>query len=360
MPILKGRSPDLQALEKASDLVKRNIRPIVEVVPRGDDKDIKTTVERTVGQVKRYGLRDLVVAFDAAPLRVRFGESASMEALHLLDAELRTFDFSCRPVVRPEDDPRTLEGVRHMVGTHHLGVCLRVNEPYVYTLSDSRILLEQLDALGLAAEQADVVLDCGFIRDVHDTADRLSGPLRHLQEHPWCSVTIVAGSFPGPDFFANTPRRRVMSIPRLEAALWTRVSRRWPEVHYGDYGVDHPGPPSEGLRPDPNLRYTVDREWRFYRQPKDTGGRHRLFHRLCRDLLKSPDWPLEGSAFSWGDDRIASAAREDIGPGSGAEWKAYSVSHHLAVIVALLESEYVPQRAASPAGMSDGHGGTRT
>ncbi|WP_440089424.1 beta family protein [Streptosporangium sp. LJ11] len=344
---MKGRSPNLQALENASDLVRRNIRPIVEVVPRDGDGDIKTTVKRIAKQIKTYGLHDLVLAFDAAPLAVRFGGSAPMEALNLLDAELGAFNFSFRPVVYPEDDPRSLEGVRHIVGAHHIGVCLRVNEPYVYNLSDSRILLEQLDALGLPVERADVVLDCGFIQDVRDTVARLSGPVRHLQDHPWCSVTIAAGSFPAPDFFANTPRQRVMSIPRLEAELWTHICQRWPGIHYGDYGVDHPGPPSEGLRPDPNLRYTVAEKWRFYRQPKDPSGRHHSFYRLCRDLLKSRDWPLEGPTFSWGDQRIDLAAREDIGPGSGAQWKAYSMSHHLAVIVALLEPAYVTQSAAA-------------
>lgn len=347
VPILKGRSPNLQALEHASDLVRRNIRPIVEVVPRDDDSDIKTAVKRIARQVKKYGLHDLILAFDAAPLAVRFGGSAPMEALHLLDAELEAIDLSFRPVVYPEDDPRSLEGVRRIVGAHHVGVCLRVNEPYVYNLSDSRILLEQLDAVGLSVERADVVLDCGFIQDVRDTVARLSGPLRHLRDHAWCSVTIAAGSFPEPDFFANTSRQRVMSIPRLEAALWTHICQRWSGIQYGDYGVDHPGPPSDGLRPDPNLRYTVARNWRFYRHPKDPRGGHRSFYRLCRNLMKSRDWPLEGPAFSWGDQQIALAACEAIGPGSGTQWKAYSMSHHLAAIVALLEPAYVPQSTAA-------------
>ncbi|MDF2711595.1 MAG: hypothetical protein K0R62_7247 [Nonomuraea muscovyensis] len=168
-------------------------------------------------------------------------------------------------------------------------------------------------------------------------AHGLTGPLRHLRDHDWHSLTIAAGSFPGPEFFDGRPRERVLSIPRKEAALWTHVCRRWPGLGYGDYGVDHPGPPSDGLRPDPNLRYTSAGDWRFHRQPKDVKGGHGSFHRLCRSLLKSGDWPLEGPAFSWGDQQIALAACEAIGPGSGTQWKAYSMSHHFAVIVAVLD-----------------------
>lgn len=39
-------------------------------------------------------------------------------------------------------------------------------------------------------------------------------------------------------------------IPRVEAELWSNVKARWPEVSYGDYGVDHPGGPSpDGDKP---------------------------------------------------------------------------------------------------------------
>ncbi|MEU8102794.1 beta family protein [Nonomuraea muscovyensis] len=336
-PILKGRLPSFLALENASEPVRCSIRPIIEVVPGDGDDNIKAVVQRLARQVRRHGLRDLDLAFDAAPLGQRFGGSASMEALHLLDAELGASHLTFRPVLHLDDDPHDLEEVRHLVGTHHLGVCLRVDEPYVYSLSDSRTLLEQLDAVGLPVDRADLVLDCGHLRDVREALAGLTGPLRHLRDHDWHSLTIAAGSFPGPEFFDGRPRERVLSIPRKEAALWTHVCRRWPGLGYGDYGVDHPGPPSDGLRPDPNLRYTSAGDWRFHRQPKDVKGGHGSFHRLCRSLLKSGDWPLEGPAFSWGDQQIALAACEAIGPGSGTQWKAYSMSHHFAAIVAVLD-----------------------
>jgi hypothetical protein len=146
------------------------------------------------------------------------GKSAKTEALHLLDVKLEDIGCAFRPVVRPEDDPADLDEIRNISGTHHIGVCLRVDQPYAYNLSDSRVLLDQLDAVGQSTDRTNVVLDCGFIDAADDTLARLSGPLRHLLGHAWHTVAVAAGSFPPPVFFTRLPSSGVTSIPRLEAS----------------------------------------------------------------------------------------------------------------------------------------------
>ncbi|MBG0829028.1 hypothetical protein HS041_14745 [Planomonospora sp. ID67723] len=265
---------------------------------------------------------------------------APREALLLLGAQLEPLHHAFRPVVHPEEDPDGLDDIRQLVGRHQMGVCLRLDRSYASNLGDSRSLVEQIDAIGVPAERADVVLDCGFICSAADPAIGVSGPLSHLLDGAWQSVTVAVGSFPGPAFFDGRLTRRVISIPRLEVALWEKIRQRWPgAVDYGDYGVDHPGPPPDEARPVPNLRYTTPEHWRLYQWPKDAFGGHSTFHQLCQSLVRSSDWPQDGPAFSWGDQQIALAACERIGPGSGSEWKAYAVSHHLAAIVDSLQPD---------------------
>ncbi|MFG1687081.1 hypothetical protein ACGFNP_43460 [Nonomuraea sp. NPDC049269] len=332
--ILRGRRPNLQALGKASELVKEVIRPIIEVVARPTDAHINDVVNRLVGQVDEFDAHiGIDLAFDTRPLAPRFGESGAREALRILADEFDAYSF--RPVIHTDDPPEDLDEVRHAAAEQHKGVCLRVAEPFACKLSDSRILLDQLHAVGESAGRADVVLDCGHVCSAADTCAGVAGPLLHLREHDW-QVTVAAGSFPPPPPKPFIPARqpRVSRIPRLEADLWTQVRERWPEVGYGDYGVDYPGgaPVDDGARPDPNLRYTTGQQWSVYAWPKE-GGKHTSFFKLCNALVGSPDWPSAGPDFSWGDREIARAARGDGGPGGGSQWKAYSLSHHLAAVV---------------------------
>ncbi|GAA1625504.1 hypothetical protein GCM10009733_022780 [Nonomuraea maheshkhaliensis] len=129
-------------------------------------------------------------------------------------------------------------------------------------------------------------------------------------------------------------------VPRREADLRRLVAGRWEGVDYGDYGVDPPGLLLDDPGwPEPNLRYTVGPRWFLYYWPVGRDRKHTPFFDLCRELVESPDWPRDGADFSWGDEQIARAARRERTAGGASEWKAYSLSHHLAVIVDMLGQE---------------------
>ncbi|GAA1256716.1 hypothetical protein GCM10009677_03640 [Sphaerisporangium rubeum] len=336
VPILKGRRPQFQALRHVTD--QDDTRPVVEVEPGERDADVKVSVTRLAGEVGRNIPDGVALAFDTAPLARRFGRSAPREALSVLATLLEDRGHAFRPVIRPDDDPGGLGDVRRLVADHQMGVCLRVDGAYACGLGDVRPLLEQLDAVGVAPERADVVVDRGYLPPGSDAVTGVAGTVELLLGVPWQSVVVAAGSFPAPGDLRALPPRRVCTIGRREARLWREARRRWP-VGVGDYGVDHPGPPPEGRPFGPNLRYTTGDTWRLYQWPTDASGGYSTFYDLCRTLRESADWPRDGPAFSWGDRRIELAALGRAGPGGGAQWKAYSVSHHLASIRRHLDDE---------------------
>jgi hypothetical protein len=48
-------------------------------------------------------------------------------------------------------------------------------------------------------------------------------------------------------------------------------------------------------------------------------------------VTNAPWW--SGEAFSWGDAEIAMRARQQVRPGNATSWRAFSLSHHLAVVL---------------------------
>lgn len=344
--ILKGRQPYFQALAEASDLVKRTIRPIIEVFPQSKDTGVKPLIERLAGQIHAHDLEGVDMAFDTEPLSRRFGPSGRQEALRRLTDSLGVHAF--RPVVHAHDTREDLDELRQVIADQQMGLCLRISDTLASNLDYPRDLLDLLDFVGESSERTDVVLDCGHCESPADTFHRIAEPMRHLLEHEWLSITVAAGSFPPPKAFTPSLEPRITRLARLEPQLWDMVSVAWPAASYGDYGIEHAtAPPADREKPDPNLRYTTGREWCLYNWPKDSRGKHSTFYPLCRALVRSSDWPQSGPTFSWGDDQIAKASREERGPGGGAQWKAFALSHHLAVVVNTLRREVRDEGYAS-------------
>ncbi|MFC5819227.1 beta family protein [Nonomuraea harbinensis] len=336
--ILKGRQPYLQALAEASDQVKSIIRPLIEVFPRRGDTEVKRLITRLAGQIKAQTLADVDMCFDTQPLASYFGPSGRSEALRRLTDELGVHAF--RPVVHLGDTGEDLEELREVIADQQMGLCLRIPLSFAHNLDYPRDLFDLLGLVGESPERTDVILECGHCEAPAETHRQLTQPMRRLLEYEWHTLTIAAGSFPSPKDFKPPPEPCITRLPRAESELWCRVSTAWRTVDYGDYGIDHASaPPADGEQPAPNLRYASGQQWCLYYWPKDSRGRHSTFYPLCRALMRSPEWPRSGPAFSWGDEQIAAAAQEERGPGGGAQWKAFALSHYLALVTSTLQQD---------------------
>jgi hypothetical protein len=157
--------------------------------------------------------------------------------------------------------------------------------------------------------------------------------LRWAMRLPWRSVTFAAGAFPAD--ISNLPLDTSTPIPRWDAVLWTKIAGAPigpTSVNYGDYTISHPS-----LRPMarprvPSLRYTGKRHWHVYRYRPPSSGGWAVFHDLCSAVIESGHWPPQGSPYSWGDEQIERRAKRLGGPGTPTDWRAFGISHHLAVV----------------------------
>lgn len=99
----------------------------------------------------------------------------------------------------------------------------------------------------------------------------------------------------------------VKAVPRRDLMIWESLNRLAPDLHYGDYGVIHPGYfdfDPRTIKPAAKIRYTAEKEWLVVKGAKwisDT-SQHQGLSRLLVHNEK-----FRG-ADCWGGDSIVSAS----------------------------------------------------
>ncbi|MET8770323.1 hypothetical protein [Streptomyces sp. NPDC004658] len=246
------------------------------------------------------------------------------------------------PVLHPRAPKPVLSAAAQVAARHLHGVLVRlaIGPRGLDRRATERALSGQLHTVGVPFRAADLVLDAGYVPDGGSVSALLAvvdRALTWLTDLPWRSVTLAAGSFPESVRGLRGPQP--WAVPRWEVALWRTVCLPRPEAHvgFGDYGITHPhreGAPS-GVpgRPHPHLRYTAGDDWRVWRYPRQKDD-DTAFLDICRDVVRSPHWPVTGAATSWGDLQLR---RRSDGvtnrPGNATKWLAWGTSHHVETVV---------------------------
>lgn len=242
------------------------------------------------------------------------------------------------PVVRVDDTDHHRKQVALLLEDLRHGVAVRVPNVSVADPGLAARIDRALSSLGVAATDADLLLDVGFLArplPAAVVADVVSNIARVPQ--PCRSVTLLAGSVPLLRW--TTDRLRA----RPEHALWHQLLHRAPHLGYGDYGVIHPhahdSPRSRGRTPrHPYLHYTSCQHSHFFtrRLPptgllaeSDAELKRRYFGELAQRVTELyPDPPQ-----SWGDRALDRYARHG-GTADASRWIAIATSHHIAHLAA--------------------------
>ncbi|TQJ23674.1 T4 beta protein [Micromonospora sp. A202] len=329
MPILKGREGEFKAFAHLPTALVSHILPIFEVVAtaNGPIKD----AYRFVNQVRESAPADLRIAVDVRHL----SDPTEGVRLPLRDIayDLAAWGIPMLPVLHLYDTEARLADVRLAADLHSGHTILRLG-------SDNRgpddgEAEEALDRLqneiGLTIEHCHLVLDVSEVRSERDLT-RVEPVVRKCaswaRRYPWRSITVAAGAMP--QSISHLPVHRPTALRRWDLQLWQRVQDLG--IQYADYGIAHPGIAGAAWRPMPSLRYSDDEVWWIYRWPQVTADRHAMYD-LCKELVASDHWPIQGRDFSWGDHQIAARADGVGGPGNAANWRAWTTSHHLAQVM---------------------------
>nr|WP_272927037.1 hypothetical protein [Streptomyces sp. SID8382] len=342
VPILKGKAGEFMALEHATPELRARIRPVMEIVPDPDLRDILETFCDHAMDAVPNGMV-LTVDCGALPVvQVLQGDIGGPMARASESLGLRGVTMC--PVVRCTDTDGVMAEAASAVAGHQGGACLRItvaadsSDP----VPDEGQIRALLRRLKVEPEEIDLLIDAGPVRSIpgRDSAMVcLLEALRLLSPWRWREKCVAAGAFPVN--LSGFPRGQATPVPRLDAQLWQQVINRWDgePPDFGDFGVTHPCMPvkSKGT-PDPNMRYTTRGDWQVFVYPRIRSGNDDFFT-LSQDLVASPYWPSTGAQTSWGDARLLDCAdRRRPKAGGGTEWRAWATSHHLAVVSANLET----------------------
>lgn len=345
VPVLKGKAGEFYALAHTSPTVRRHIRPVMELVP---DDQVRDLLETFCDHAMNYVPDHMVLTVDCGALssaRVLEGDVGGPVARVSESLGLRGRPMS--PVFRPSDRADVLSEVAQAAAVHGHGACLRVSVPAVgaEALPDEGRVDALLASVRLEPGEVDLFLDAGPVTGPsrNTLTSRVLDALKSLPGRPWRSVCLASGAFPVN--LTGFPRSRATPVVREDARLWLDITERWSgtPLDYGDFGVTHPGmPPRSRGRPDPNMRYTTGSDWQVFVYPRAKAGNDDFFD-LSADLVSSPCWPATGAATSWGDERLEDCAvRRRDKAGGATQWRAWATSHHLAVVTSRLARDGVP------------------
>ncbi|WP_130443550.1 beta family protein [Streptomyces sp. BK239] len=341
VPILKGKAGEFLALGHASPAVQAQIRPVMEIVP---DFELRDLLETFCEHAMEHVPNGMVLTVDCGALpfvRVLEGDTGGPVARVSESLSLR--GIAMCPVFRIADHPALLAEVAKAAAVHRQGACLRFSTAVDRSdrIPDGEHVRDALRVLQLEPQEVDLLVDAGPVhsgRTRDAMATRIAEALNSLSRWPWRHLCVAAGAFPVN--LAGFPRGMATPVVREDANLWREVVRQWRGPRppdFGDFGVTYPRilPKSRGT-PDPNMRYTTASEWQVFVYPRLRRGNDDFFV-LSQDLVNSPYWPVTGAATSWGDARLQECAqRRRQKAGGGTEWRAWATSHHLAVVTSHL------------------------
>lgn len=293
VPVLKGKAGEFYALAHTSPAVRRLIRPVMELVP---DDQVRDLLETFCDHAMNYVPDHMVLTVDCGALssaRVLEGDVGGPVARVSESLGLRGRPMS--PVFRPSDRADVLSEVAQAAAEHGHGACLRVSVPGAdaETVPDEGHLHALLASVRLEPEEVDLLLDAGPVTGPsrNTLTFRVLDALKALPGRPWRSVCLASGAFPVN--LTGFPRNRATPVVREDARLWRDITERWSgtPLDYGDFGVTHPRmPPRSRGRPDPNMRYTTGSYWQVFVYPKVKSGNDDFFD-LSADLVSSPTGP---------------------------------------------------------------------
>ncbi|MFJ9869837.1 hypothetical protein [Streptomyces sp. NPDC101165] len=312
VPILKGKAGEFLALGHASPEVQAQIRPVMEIVP---DFELRDLLETFFGHAMENVPSGMVLTVDCGALpSVRVLEGDVGGPVARVGESLLLRGVAMCPVFRRTDTDDVLAEVAGAAAAHRQGACLRIST--ALDLSgrppDREQTSDLLRAVQLGPEEIDLLIDAGPVRSgrTRETlAEGTAEALIKLSRWPWRHLCVAAGAFPVN--LTGFPRGTATPVARGDARFWREVVEKWrgEQPDFGDFGVTYPRilPKSRGT-PDPNMRYTTAAEWQVFVYPRLQTGNDDFFT-LSQDLVNSPYWPATGAATSWGDARLHECAQ---------------------------------------------------
>jgi hypothetical protein len=349
-PFLKGKAGELKALANLPRKQRELLTPLLDVPPedvkfeRVDDHksiQIDTVEEALDGYAAKiaaaWGPLDTCL-IDLAGFHPDLRLAGGVHPVTAFFVDAKAANLAAVPVTGLERDTAHVRAVKSVCEEWRLGAAIRLRGP---VLANRRALATSLPRLlgqiGLAADQVDLLVDCGTLNksnfeETATTALQIIAALPMLQD--WRSLVFSSGAYPF-QLGSSVKKNETRELPRRDWQLWRQLIAAAPArlPAFGDYGTTRADWPSAfdptEMSISAKIIYPTDEEWVIVKGEK-LANNPEQYYALARRLRRHSSFLTAKHCPS--EARIIECAKEIGGPGNSETWVTVATRHHLEVV----------------------------
>lgn len=330
VPILKYKMGERLAVHDLTTEIKRKMQPLFCIMDTSEPDALANSF------LKAWG--------SELPFYIDFHPTASGNRERYIKAffvQAKKLNLHTIPVVQVDYEKAYLTEMKKAIALMGFGYAIRITEQDTDDVNSSIKKLHKV--MDIEYNNIDVIIDIGQIPRSNEMTKAFSTIVNHLlsvlKQNDFRKVIFSGGSFP--DILTGIPKNRITNLQRNEWIVWNSIHKKYPNVLFGDYGIDDPNV-AQGDRFTivPTIRYTSGDNWAIIRGGYDSRKPYDFtqFHKLSQMLIKEKKIYC-GSDFSWGDNRIKECAdrtctgADSCNHGNLTSWVRIGTNHHLTYVV---------------------------
>lgn len=347
VPILKGKSGELAALQRLARRPANHLVPFIDVprIPLNWNGGTKVSIDKHLGKVAS----NIITTFDAnrpffldlydLDLSERMKNGA--HPLSFLAATVNGSGHKMTPTTGLERDAAYNAAISAANIDHDNGICVRLlREDIELRHLTYPGIDDLLEAIEVNKNDVVILLDLRSVRaeDVKSSVTVIKQFINNLPDVTSYRAILLASSGL-PESMVSIPGNSCSRIARVELEIWRRVVNGAIKLArrpvFSDYGVVHPDTPDidpRTMNASAKIRYTLANEWLIWKGKglRTHPRRYKQFHDLSHKLAAEPDFL--GPGFSWGDQYVAECATGNGKTGNLTTWVSVDTNHHLTFV----------------------------
>lgn len=360
IPILKWKRAEQNSLKNLTDLQKKGITPLVELVmPKVNIyKDKAKKIPKTPNEIFNEMIsefRDVRISQIPKEINESWGQKSLLIDFSLLytvqlkvESILRIFGLSklmgldLIPVVNLNDDEEIIQTICSLSAKHG-AACLRLVPS---DLNSIEKLNERIEIFiknhNFQESNFDLLIDIKEITELDNNYERLLNVSQNIKNlSGWRNFIFASGAFPEELSKYNIDESNY--VPRLDWINWVRIvsdGKLKRNPLFSDYTIRNPIY-KESFQfhiPTTSIKYTLNESWLIMKGKKQKFG----LYLANANLLSTDSSIFYGEDFSFGDKYIAEKGKHYLnyiknpnikGTGSTETWLMAGINHHIACTI---------------------------
>ena len=353
VPIIKWRQGEYLALDRLEDVIKNNVKPLIEIPPIEWDFE-KSILAKTIdAHLSRFANRfhnkwegrSAYVDFNLLDSSYRL--IGNIHPVTYIFSELNKLGEKAIPVTSPYRELPYQKAIKDVIDKDGKEVCFRLSFKDLIKINISSEIDNLAHTLGVKPSHIDLVLDLDSpnFNPITSFANVLKNSVNKIANiKNFKSLTLISTAFPKS---MGEVKRGYQTVKRSEWDLYLEYcsNLKADDVipQFGDYAIAHPVLPQQDMRllkPSASLRYTIDNAWWIGKGTNVRDNGFEQYREICKSIVNSPHFC--GEKYSRGDAYIKDCSDGTGSTGNLPVWRWVGTNHHITKVVNDLASFGAP------------------